>query len=173
MSASQGGGGEVLEQDGAEPSPLVLVLDEEGHLGVVRAGVPVVATDGDQRVAEEHHEGHPVHVVDVGEPVQVLLGQPLHRPEEAVVARLVAAAVHEADQALGVLRADRPKVHRAAVGGDDVGLPVRRRRRVLARPRFRVPLRACERWGEGGSFLSHGGRPDRARSRGRTRDACA
>ena len=158
-AALAGGRGEVLEQDRAQAAALVGVLDQEGDLGVVGAGVPVVAADADDLVPEQDHERHPLVVVDVGEPVQVLVGEPLHRPEEPVVAGLVAAALHQAGQPVGVLGADGPQVHRAAVGGDDVGLPARRLCGVLL-------LRGAGR-------LSHGGRPGRGRSRGSWPAGCA
>ena len=72
MPRSRGGGGEVLEQHRAQAAALVGVLDQERDLGVVGARDPVEAADGDDLVAEQDHERHPVDVVDVGEPVQVL-----------------------------------------------------------------------------------------------------
>ena len=66
---------QVLEQDRAQPAALVRVLHEEGDLGVVGAGIAVEAPHPDDLVAEQYHEGHPVDVVDVGEPVQVAVRQ--------------------------------------------------------------------------------------------------
>jgi hypothetical protein len=159
-AALAGGRGEVLEQDRAQPATLVGVLDEEGDLGVVGVGIPVEPADRDDLVAEQHHERDPVDVVDVGEAMQVALRQLLHRAEEAVVAGLVAAALHQPVDAVVVLGADRAQVHRPAVGRDDVGLPVRRR-----------AGRRCLDQGQG--RLSHGDRPGRVRSRGRTPAGCA
>ena len=150
----------MLQQDRPQAAALVSVLDEEGHLGVVGVGVAVVAADADDLVAEQDDEGHSVVVVDVREAVQVLLRQPLQRTEEPEVPGLVAAALHQPDQAVGVLGADGVQVHRAAVGGDDVGLPVRR------------GCRWCIRGGPGG-LLSHGDRPGRGRTAGRRRGAYA
>jgi hypothetical protein len=161
-AALAGGRREVLEQHRAEPAALVGVLDEEGHLGLLGPRHAVVAADADELVAEQEDERHPVVVVDVGEPVQVLLRQPLHRPEEPEVAGLLRAAVHEADQPVGVLGADGSQVHRAAVRGDDVGLPVGRRYHRLPGGR-----------GLGGRLLNHGGRPGRGRRRGRPPAGCA
>ncbi|CAB4907925.1 unannotated protein [freshwater metagenome] len=155
-----GGGGQVLQQHRAQPASLVGVLDEEGDLGVVGARVAVVAADADELLAQQDDEGHPVVVVDVGEPVEVLVAEPLHRPEEPVVAGLVGAALHQPDDAVGVLRGDRAQVHRAAVGGHHVGLPPGRRHRV--RRHRRVVGRGA----------SHGGRPGPGRTAGRRRCGC-
>jgi hypothetical protein len=167
--AFPGGGGQVLEQDRAEASALVGVLDEEGDLGIVGSGVPVEAADRDDLIAQQHDEGHPVDVVDVGEPVQVLVREPLHGAEEPVVAGLIAAAVHQAGERLGVLGTDRAQMHRATVGGHDVGLPVGRRHRSFLGGD--LLLGGVGR--AGGDLLSHGDRPGRGRSRGTPRAGCA
>ena len=115
--------GEVLEQELADAAALVGVLDEEGDLGV--AGPDhVVAPDGDHVPGHEQDHRDPVAVVDLGEPVEVALGELGHRREEPVVLRLVRDAAVELDQQLAVLRLDRPDVGRAPVAQQDVGLPV-------------------------------------------------
>ena len=118
--------GEVLEQDLGDPAALVLVLDEERDLGLARLH-DVVAADRDHPALEQDHEGDPVHVVDLGEPGHVALGERRHRGEEPVVLRLVGDPGVELDQQVLVLGPDRPDVRRAAVLQQDVGLPVKGR----------------------------------------------
>ena len=86
-------------------------------------GQPVVPADRDDLVVEHRHQRHPVAVVDVREPVQVPLRDPRVRPEVPQVAGAVGEPGVERDERVRVLRADRPQVHHAAVGDDDVGLP--------------------------------------------------
>ena len=54
--ALSGGGRQVLEQGGADPSTLVFVADDERHLGRVGARLTVVASDADEPVAELGHQ---------------------------------------------------------------------------------------------------------------------
>ena len=77
------------------------------------------------RPCSGEHERDPVDVVDVGEAVDVALGEPRHRREEAVVLRLVGDPGVELDEDLAVLGPDRPDVRGAPVAEQDVGLPVR------------------------------------------------
>ena len=182
--------GEVLEQELADAAALVGVLDEEGDLGV--AGPDhVVAPDGDHLAGHEQDQRDPVAVVDLGEPVEVALGELGHRREEPVVLRLVGDAAVELDQQLAVLGLDRPDVRRPPVAQQDVGLPVpgRRRRTVtwsaaasasVTAAIYRSPLRtvgphpACPRRvradgsGENGA---HGTTYDAAAPPGRLRGA--
>ena len=122
--------GEVLEQQLADPAALVLVLDQEGDLGLARLD-HVVAPDRDDPALEGQHERDPVDVVDVGEAVDVALGEPRHRREEAVVLRLVRDPGVELDEDLAVLGPDRPDVGGPPVAEQDVGLPVPRGREGL------------------------------------------
>ena len=131
-AALAGGLGEVLEEDLGDPAALVLVLDEEGDLGL--AGLDhVVPPDRDHLALQGHHERHPLVVVDLGEPGHVAVGQVRHRREEPVVLRAVGDPLVELHQQLGVLGPDRPDVRGLAVAQDDVGLPVARRLGHLAR----------------------------------------
>ena len=124
--------GEVLEQELPDPAALLGVLHQEGDLGdldrvalVVLVGrVALVAAERDHPPREQHHERHPGHVVDVGEPRDVAVGELGHRREEAVVLRLVGDPAVEVDQQVAVVGPDRPDVGRTAVTQQDVGLPV-------------------------------------------------
>jgi hypothetical protein len=116
------GGGQVLQEHRAHAAALVGVGDVERHLGEVVLD-PVVAADPDDRVAGQDDEGHPVGVVDLGEPAQVAVGQARHGREEAQVRRARRLGHVEGLELLGVLGRDRPQVRRAAVAQDHVGLP--------------------------------------------------
>ena len=115
---------EVLEQQLPDAAALVLVLDQERDLGLARPD-HVVAADRDDPALQGQHERDPVDVVDVGEPVDVALGEPRHRREEPVVLRLVGDPGVELDEDLAVLGTDRPDVRGPPVAEQDVGLPVR------------------------------------------------
>ena len=67
-----GGGGEVFEQDGADAAALVGVGDVEGDLGLRGIIEPVVAADAHDFAADGDHQGHPVLVVHLGEPLEFL-----------------------------------------------------------------------------------------------------
>ena len=67
-AALAAGLGEVLEQQLADAAALLGVLDEERHLGPAGA-VALVAAERDDPLLERDHEGHPLHVVDLGEPL--------------------------------------------------------------------------------------------------------
>ena len=138
--------GEVLEQQLTDPAALVLVLDEEGHLGVARAD-RVVAPDGDHVPGDQQDQRHPVAVVDLGEPVEVAVGELRHRREEPVVLRLVRDPAVEVDQQLrssgciGLMCAVRPSRSSTSAsqwrGGGAVGLRVGHGSNVSAAPRPR------------------------------------
>lgn len=123
---------DVFEQGRGHAPALVGVLDEEGDLGLVGGGRggaagrvdPVVADGGDELAAHRDGQTHPVDVVVMGEAVDVLGGEPGVGREEAVVLRLVGNLLVEADQALGVIRGDRPDPRGAAVAEHHVRLPV-------------------------------------------------
>ena len=131
----------MLEQQRAEPAPLVRVLHDDGDLGVRDAGEAVVAHDADDLVAQQGDDGRAVVVVDGGEALDVAGGQrPDHR-EEAVVDGLRRQPGVEVAQPLGVVGGDGAQVHRAAVGQDGVGLPVRGVRAGAGRSRSHCALR--------------------------------
>ena len=115
--------GQVLEQQLPDPPALVLVLDQERHLGLAGLG-DVVAPDRDHPALEQQHQRHPVGVVDVGEPLHVALRQLRHRAEEPVVLRPVGDPGVELDEQVGVVGGDRPDVGGAPVAQQDVRLPV-------------------------------------------------
>ena len=120
--------GQVLEEQLPDAAALVLVLDEERHLGVARTD-GVVAAHRDHLAGDEQDQRDPVAVVDLGEAVEVALGELGHRREEPVVLRLVGDPAVEVDQQVAVLGLHRPDVRRAAVAQQDVRLPVAGRRR--------------------------------------------
>ncbi len=123
---------DVFEQGGGHAPALVRVLDQERDLGLVRRrarrasrGIDPVEADGrDELAADRDRETHPVHVVVMGEPVDVLGGQPGVGREEAVVLRLVRDLFVEADQAIRVLGGDRPDARGASVAQHHVCFPV-------------------------------------------------
>ena len=104
----------------------MLVVDRERDLGLTPARPAVVARDADEVVAEQGDERHPVVVVDSREARDVVLAQPWPRTEEPVVDALVRQPSVERDEAVGVSGTHRADVHRAAIGEDDIGLPLGR-----------------------------------------------
>ena len=58
---------------------MVRIVDEEGHLGGIGARIPLVACDRHQLVVQFGDEGHPIHVVDLGEVAQLAIAQPWTR----------------------------------------------------------------------------------------------
>ncbi len=115
----------MLEKQLSDAPALLGVLDEERHLGRARV-VPFVAAQRDHPLLERDHERHPLHVVDVGEPLHVALGQLGHGGEEPEVLGLVGDAVVELDEQVTVVDPDRPDVGGVPVAEQDVGLPVPR-----------------------------------------------
>ena len=124
-AALTGCGGQVLEQDRAETTPLVLVADREGDLGLQRRGA-LVDGDADDLAADGRHHRDPVDVVDVDRALDVGLAQHEVRHEVAEVERPVGQPTEEGAERLGVVGADRAQVSGRPVEQDDVGLPVRR-----------------------------------------------
>jgi hypothetical protein len=117
-----GRGDQVLDQHRADASPLVRVLDDEGDLGLVRAGAEaLVAADGDEPTAVFDHERLAVAVVDVDEAVQVALGDPGVRREVPQVSRALREAGVQRDDALGVVWPDRSQVDGCPVREQHVG----------------------------------------------------
>ena len=116
----------VLEQQRAEPAPLVRVLHDDGDLRVLGAREAGVAAHAHDLVAQQPHDRGALVVVDGGEPLHVARRQRPDHGEEAVVDGVGAQARVEGAQPVGVARGDRPYVHRPAVGEHGVGLPVPR-----------------------------------------------
>ena len=133
-AALAGGRGEVLEQDRPETPALVVVAHHERDLGRRGLREPHVAPDGDDLAAEPEHEGHAVVVVDLDEVLEVALGDVRVGAEVAEVAGPVRQPAVERDHVVRVVGRDRAQVCRRAVGGHDVGLPVRGIGRVGHRP---------------------------------------
>jgi hypothetical protein len=107
----------------AESPPLVRVLDDESHLGLVlrRAFVP---DDADDVVADRRDDRASVDVVHGREAVDVAVAELGVGREEPEVDRLCRQAGVERTQRLGVARDDRTEVGGAAVAQHHVGLPV-------------------------------------------------
>jgi hypothetical protein len=64
-AALPGGGRQVLEQDGADSPTLLLVADDERHLGRVVGALTVVTSDTHDPVAQLCHQRHPTLAVHV------------------------------------------------------------------------------------------------------------
>ena len=84
---------------------LEFVRDHERHLGLVGPLVTVVARHGDEPVVELGHEGEPVVVVDVGEPLDLGRGEGRVVGEEAEIAGTLGQVVVEVDEPLPVVGA--------------------------------------------------------------------
>ena len=128
-AAFASGLGQVLEQELGDAATLVGVLDQERDLGLAAPLVlvqPVPAPDADHLAAEGEDQRHPVDVVHLGEALDVAPAQPWVRREEPQVLRLGRHPVVERDQQVRVGGADRPQPGGAAVGQQDVGLPLPR-----------------------------------------------
>ena len=117
---------EVLEQHRGEPAAVVGVVDEEGHLGLGPVAPAVVAGHTDELVASQRDEGEAVDVVDVGEVLEVALGEARPRAEVAEVDALGRLPVVEGREPRPVVGTDRPHVGGRAVGQHDIGLEGRR-----------------------------------------------
>ena len=131
QTALLGGGGQVFQQHRADPSALMFVGHYECDLSLVGTGLSFVPADRNDVLAQQSDERDPVVVIDVGVPVQLLLGNSRVRREVPQIPGSARQPVMERDDRVGILRSDRAQVHRAAVGRDDIGLPVRRVRRRL------------------------------------------
>ncbi len=114
---------EVLEQDRAQAAALVLVVDEERHLGIGTSWHPVVASDPDELVTEQRDEREPVVTVDVGQVLDFGSTEPRPGAEEPEVDRLRRLAAVEGDESFAIVGADRADVHRPAVRRHHVGVP--------------------------------------------------
>ncbi|CAM5642531.1 hypothetical protein SALBM311S_11854 [Streptomyces alboniger] len=116
-----GGGGDVLQEEPAEPLALVVVPDGEGDLGVLGfLGVADVADQAGDLVAGQGDERQLVEVVDVrAAPDDVVAGAD-HRTERAVGQGGPGQAADEGDQTVGVLGPDGPEEGRPP-GPDEPG----------------------------------------------------
>ena len=86
-AACPGGFREVLEQKGPDPVVLVLVGDDEGHLRLVRSGLPFVASDRDQTVPVQRDQCEPLEVVDMGESRDLRIRERRMSGEETAIDR--------------------------------------------------------------------------------------
>ena len=111
----------------ADPPALMLVGDDERHLGLALVGRPVVAGDADDLVAQLGDERHPGVVVDVGEMLDLGGTQPWLGREEPRVHGVRREAFVEGDQRRAVVGPDRAHVDGAPVDQHGIGLPVHRR----------------------------------------------
>ena len=115
-----GEGRQVLEQQRAQSSPLMGVLDHKCHLRSIGLNM-VVAGHGDDLLVEDGYQGHAPVMVHVGEPFHLL------RPEVAVVREetqancLVGQSGVKGQQRRPVLGRDRTDMHGAAIGQHGVG----------------------------------------------------
>ena len=66
---------QVLEQQRGDALPLMPVVDHERHLGVVAVLPALVARPGDELAVFLHHQRHTIDVVDVGEALELGVGQ--------------------------------------------------------------------------------------------------
>ncbi len=128
--------GQVLQQDRTQPAALLRILHQEGRLGGVGVAgrVAVVGPGRDHLPAEHGDQPDPGVVVDIGEDLDLPVGDLVDRLEVPHVQRfLTQPAVHSADR-LSVGRTRRAQVRDAAVSEQHVGLPLQR-----------VPGRRCSR----------------------------
>ncbi len=120
---------QVLQQDGGDAPAPVAVVDEERDLRLGAQRPAVVAGDAHHGVVAQHHERHAVHVVHVGEVVDLLVGEPRVGREVAEVDALRRLQRVELHDAAAVVGPDGADADGAAVGQHDVGVPLRRVRR--------------------------------------------
>ncbi len=103
------GGGDVLQEQPAEPLALVVVADGEGDLRVFRLlGITDVAHQARDLVAGQRDERQLVQVVHAGAAPDHVVAGADHRAERAVGQGRPGQAADEGDQAVGVLRPDGP-----------------------------------------------------------------
>ena len=121
---SYGRRSQVFQQDRADTSPLVVVPDGEGHLGLVATWCSVVAGDGDELLADDDDKRQPVDVVDVGQVLELGVRQLAPGTEEPQVDRLGRQAGVQSLEQRRVRRTDRTQFGRATVGQQDVRLEV-------------------------------------------------
>src|SRR5699024_1497113 len=117
------GCGQMLQQHRTQALALDPVSHVEGDLGLSPADL-VEAAHGRDLFLPGDHQGHPLLVVHVREPVQVAVRDAAQRCEEPQVDRLLGLFAVEVLQRLGVLGQDRADPHGRPVPQDDIGLPV-------------------------------------------------
>ena len=112
----------AIDKDDATLVRTIIEMGRSLDMEVVAQGVET--PDACQLAVVDDDEGDPVDVVDVREPLDVRVGQHRLGREVAEVHRLGRQAGVEPAQGVGVIRGDRPQVHRSAVTQEDVGLPL-------------------------------------------------
>src|SRR5687767_6780769 len=125
----------MLQEQLSYPAALVGIFDQERHLGMITFSA-VVAPDCDHVLTEGDDECHPIHVIDLGEQLDVPISQPRVRHEEAEVLRLRRDPFIKGDQPVCIGWPDRAQMGNATVGQQDVRLPLSR---VSGRIRVRLP----------------------------------
>jgi len=118
--------GQVLEEDGADPTTLMRIGDGERDLGrmppLVHDGVAPDADDVLLAMLEERrNERHAPVEVEARELVELGVREAPLGAEEAEVDRARAQAVEVIEEPLAVVRPDRADVDRAAVAEDGLG----------------------------------------------------
>ena len=122
--------GEVVEEKGAEPPPLLVVAHGEGYLrDVVKSAV--VVGDSDDRVATLDDQGK-VALVDLDSRTDRASNGRGRRGEEPEVSRLVGKRLVEPLQRGRIVGTDRTEMGRPPIGQDHVGFPGARSERPRA-----------------------------------------
>ncbi len=99
---------EVLEQQCGDPPAVMLVIDEEGDLGLGPVLPAVVASDADELVVAERDQRHAVDVVDIGQMLDISCAQLRARAEVPEVDALRRLPAVEGDQPGAVVGPDGP-----------------------------------------------------------------
>ena len=131
-TALGGGTGQVLQQNRAQSTALVLIRDHEGDLRSARLAVgrePLVDADRDDLPTQHADKGHPAVVIDGRHPGKFAGRDVRARTEISRVAVPLRQPGVEADETFGVLGNDRAKVNHPAVVGQDIGDPIADSRR--------------------------------------------
>ena len=116
----------MLEHDRRQAAALLVVFDDEGDLGSLFVFAAVVASDSDDLPLELGDERESIAVVDLGEVMQLRLGDLRQRREEPEVDRLWREPTVQIAQLLEVVGSDRADMCGAAVDEHDVGFPLAR-----------------------------------------------
>ena len=116
------GDGQRVEQHRAEALPLKVVLDREGHVGVVASVDAQQARRRDDRVVVDRHQCEMVKSVHVDELAKQLATEPRHRSQQPLGERLTRQPATELQQQLLVIRTRWPHKHRSAVAQESAAL---------------------------------------------------
>jgi hypothetical protein len=117
--------GQVLQQQLRDTPAVMGILDEECDFCMVIFGA-VIATNRDHVIADGDNECHAIHIIDLGEPLDVAIAQPRIWREEPQVLRLRRDTFIEGDQSVRVCGPDGAQVGDAAVGEQHVSFPLSR-----------------------------------------------